>query len=173
MGGGGLLPPRADDVLTGIPMTSNARVALTAFVELFASNDIPITPANMQSCRGDGEIDDPGEECQEDENVVLTTAIDPSVFSVVRDGATLASVGCDFMTSLDFMRNITTSFYDTIAIKTSSGVAILQKRQGGRRQLASGGGGRDSDPTPLPPICCRKYQGSFALASGRVYLLSR
>lgn len=138
-------------------MTPNARVALTAFVELFASNDIPITPASMNCCGDDGGGDENEYEDGEGENVVLTTAIDPDVFSVIRDGATLASVGCDFSTSLDYMRNITTSFYDTIAVKTSSGVAILQKGQGDRQQ----------------PINCRKYQGSFAMASGRIYVLSR
>ena len=139
-------------------MAPNARVALTAFVELFASNDIPITPADMHSVE-DREEEESGEGDGhgESENVVLTTAIDPSVFSVIRDGATLASVGCDMATSLDFMRNITTSFYDTIAVKTATGVAVLQKRQGDRTM----------------PINCRKYQGSFALASGRIYVLSR
>jgi len=177
---------KADDVLTAIPMTPNARVALTAFIELFASNDIPITPANMQSGGIDGGCSD-GQ--REGDNVVLTTVIDPVVLSVIRDGATAVSVGCELSTKLDFMRNISTSFFDTVAIKTSSGVAILQKRQGDRRKLAVCGvdiddaeiSGNDSgdiesndsrDP-PVLPFCCRKYMGSFALASGRVYILSR
>lgn len=170
-------------------MTPNARVALTAFIELFASNDIPITPANMQSCEdevnyccngGGGNL--------ESDNVVLTTVIDPAVFSVVRDGACSVSVGCELSARLDFKRNITTSFFDTMAIKTSSGVAILQKRQGDHRNLAVSGVGIADDhiagthgmggslaasDQAVLPFCCRKYQGSFALASGRVYLLSR
>lgn len=192
VGGGGLpapAPPRPDDVLTAIPMTPNARVALTAFVELFASNDIPITPANMQSCSTGAEEfgGDPVDDEQLDgENVVLTTLLDPALFSAMRDGASTMSVGCDMSTSLDdASRNITTSFLDTVAIKTSSGVAILQKRQGDRRRLAVSGVGMppsssasslsssSSAESPVLPFCCRKYQGSFALASGRVYVLSR
>jgi hypothetical protein len=176
----------ADNVLTTIPMTPNARVALTAFVELFASNDIPITPANMQSCVND---DDCGDKRLESDNVVLTTVIDPAVFSVVRDGAGSVSVGCELITKLVNGRNIVTSLFDTITIKTSSGVAILQKRQGDYRKLAGCGGGVDDDSSvgscggtsigaestesPVLPFLCRKYHGSFALSSGRVYVLSR
>lgn len=156
------LPPQHGDQLSAMPMTPHARVALTAFVELFASSDIPITPADMQGDESD---------C---DNVVLTTTIDPGVFSVVRDGATSVSVGCDMVTTLDGMRTIATSFFDAIALKTSSGVALLQKRRG-RNRVRTGLAVSEVDSAAQSqlPICCSKYQGSFALASGRIYVLSR
>ena len=157
-------------MLTNIPMTPNARVALTAFVELFASDDIPITPASKHDRGGGGD-----ENCFTD-NVVLSTTIDRNVFSLLRDGSNFTSVGCDMFTNLDFMRNIVTSRFDSMAIKTFSGVVILQKRQGFRKNIGHVLDRSDSnDIADAKPqaISCRKYHGSFALASGRTYLLSR